>query len=173
MPMGLKNATCVFARIMYSIIGDLDFVIIYIDDICIVSSTIEEHIENVKIVMEKLKAANIKINPKKCQWMATRIRLLGHIVSSDGIEPDEAKIAAIKERKPPTNVKQMQQFLGLCNYYRKFIKGFADMTVPLYNMIKPDTSWVWSDECDEAFKELIKRLTTYPVLKQPDMINHL
>ena len=123
--------------------------------------------------MDKLYRANIKIIPKKCQWISEKIRLLGHIVSGTGIEMDPTKIEAIKLRKPPTNIKQVQQFLGLCNYYRKFIKDFANITVPLYNLLKNDTKWEWREECQTAFGTLVDKLTSYPVLRQPAMNKEL
>ena len=117
------------------------------------------------IVDIKIYSANIKINPEKCQWISEKIRLLEHIVSGTGIEMDPTKIEAINNRKPPTNIVQVQQFLGLCNYYRKFIKNFANITVPLYNLLKNDTKWDWNEECQTAFETLIDKLTSYPVLE--------
>ena len=77
---------------------------------------------------------------------------------------NQDKISAIKERKPPTNVKQLQQFLGLCNYYRKFIEGFATITAPLYQLTKKETIWNWTKECQKAYDTLIHKLTTAPIL---------
>ncbi len=163
--MGLTNAPIIFSMVMYEILGQYEFVIVYFDDICIYAKTVKEHIEHLKLVIEKFKEVNLKINPEKSQWISTKIKLLGYVISSDGIEMDPS---AIKNRKPPTNVKTLQQFLGMCNYYRKFIRNFADITTPLYNLLKKETKWNWSEQCENAFKELIGRLTSEPVLKQPD-----
>ena len=169
MPMGLTNAPMVFSRIMNQILGDLEFVVVYIDDICIFSKTAEEHIEHIKIVMKKLNEANIKLNPDKCKWFATKIKLLGHIISKDGIEMDPTKTESIKLRKEPTNAKEVQRFLGLCNYYRKFIKNFAEITSPLYALIRNETVWEWSEQCQAAFNKLKTELTSEPILRQPDL----
>jgi hypothetical protein len=169
MPMGLTNAPLVFSRIMNQILGDLEFVVVYIDDLCIFSKTAEEHIEHIKIVMKKLKEANIKLNPDKCKWFATKIKLLGHTISKDGIEMDPTKIESIKMRKELTNAKEVQRFLGLCNYYRKFIKHFAEITSPLYALIRNDTIWDWNEQCQSAFDKLKAELTSEPILRQPDL----
>ena len=96
----------------------------------------DEHIDHIRIVMEKLANANIKLNPDKCQWFAEKIKLLGHVISKDGIEMDKAKIEALKQRKPPNNVKELQSFLGFVNYYRKFIKGLAEILSIFYDLLK-------------------------------------
>ena len=92
----------------------------------------EEHIRHLKVVFERFRQYNIKVNPKKCKWFQKSIKILGHIVSENGIQMDPEKI--IVERKSPTNLKQLQQFLGLCGYYRKFINNFAKIASPLYNL---------------------------------------
>ena len=82
---------------------------------------------------------------------------------------DPAKIDAIKGMIPPKNVKQLQQFLGLCGYYRKFVEGFAKIAAPLYNLLKKDIVWEWTDECQKAFEILKAKLISYPTLRQPDL----
>jgi len=109
MPMGLTNAPIIFSMVMYEILGQYEFVIVYFDDICIYSNTVEEHIEHLKLVFEKFVEVNLKINPEKSQWIATKIKLLGYVISSDGIEMDPEKVSAIKNRKPPSNIKQLQE----------------------------------------------------------------
>ena len=119
--------------------------------------------------MERFKRVNLKINPDKCRWFARRTKLLGHIISENGIEMDPDKIKALREKKEPTNVKQVQQFLGLANYYRKFINNFAKKAAPLYNLLNKDVKWDWDDNCKNSFETLILALTSEPVLRQPDM----
>ena len=169
MPMGVVNAPMMFSKIMNQILGDCEFLVIYIDDICIFSRTLDEHLTHIEMVMHKLEKANIKINQDKCKWIAEKVKLLGHIVSGTGIEMNPEKTKCINDRKAPSNVKEVQQFLGICNYYRKFIKGFAEIAVPLYNLLKIENKWNWTDECQKAFETLKVKLTSYPVLRQPDM----
>lgn len=168
MPMGVMNAPMVFSRIINQILGDLEFVVVYIDDICIFSNTIDEHIAHIKIVMEKLAKYNIKINPDKCRWFAEKIKLLGYVISSQGIEMDKEKINIILNAKAPTNVKQLQQFVGFPNYYRKLIEGFANIAAPLYNLMRKDVKWEWTKECQDAFDTLKQCMVSQPILRHPD-----
>ena len=169
LPFGLKNAPAEFSRIMYMILGDLDFVEIYLDDITIHSRTFKDHLKHVRIVFDRLKDANLKLNGEKCMWFAKVIKVLGHIVSNNSVSMDPEKIKAIDERAPPTNVKQLQQFLGLCNYYRRFIKDFAKLANPLFALLTKEAKWNWSDECNKSFNDLKTALISYPVLRQPDL----
>jgi hypothetical protein len=122
--------------VMQQIIGDLDFVVIYIDDFCIFSETIDEHMEHLKIVLERLEADNIKLNPDKCVWLTDRIELLGYVMTPGGIEPNPKKCSAIKEKKAPRNLKELRAFLGICNYYRNFVQNFANIASPLYALLR-------------------------------------
>jgi len=168
MPMGLMNAPMFFQMIGDQILGDLDFVIVYIDDICIFSESMEQHSEHIRIVMERLAKYNLKLNPEKCKFFAEKIKILGHVISAEGIEMDPEKINAIIDKKPPNNVKSLEQFLGLANYYRNFIENFADLCAPLYRL-KTASQWMWTEECDNSFKSLIKKFTENPILRQADM----
>ena len=114
--MGPTDATKCFSRIMIMVLGDLVFVVVYLDDITIFSSTLDDHFQHLEIVLQRLKKADLKLNMDKCVWCAKSVKLLGHIVSSKGIQMDPAKIEAIVERAPPKNIRQLQEFLGLSNY---------------------------------------------------------
>ena len=168
MPMGIMNAPIVFTRIMSELLGDLDFVVIYMDDICIFSNTIENHFHHLEIVLDRLSRHNVKINLEKCAWFAKRVYLFGYVVSSKGIEIDESKVTALTSRKPPNTVKELQSFIGFCNYYRKFVKDFSEIAGPLYSLLKSDKEWNWTPECQESFDKLIRHLTSSPILRQPD-----
>ena len=118
--------------------------------------------------MQRLKDHDLKINPDKCTWFATQIKLLGHIVNKFGIKMDPEKVEAIKERREPTNVKQVQQFLGMTNYYRKFIEKYALIAAPLHKLTSNSTIWSWNNDCQQAFETLKEKLSTYPILRSPD-----
>ena len=126
MPIGLKNAPAEFCRIMHGLLGFLDFVEIYIYVIIIHSKTFEEHMRHIEIVLEKLNKANLKINPLKCKWCASKIKVLGHVIMFNKIMMDPDKISAIVDMKSPRNIKELQRFLGLCNFYRSFIENFSE-----------------------------------------------
>jgi hypothetical protein len=167
-PFGLKNLPADFSRIMFMIFGDLPFAVPYIDDLILFSKTFEEHLEPIKIVLERLKEANLKLNLKKCVWCTHQVKILGHVVSHNIIMMDPEKVEIIKNWPIPTNVKGLQQFLGLANYYRRLIVNFSKIALPLYALFKKDSVFNFSEECLKAFNELKRLLTSNPVLRPPD-----
>ena len=168
LPFGLSNGPAFFSSVMQNILGDLPFIRVYIDDITIASKNEFEHLEHIKILLNRLNEHNLKINPDKCNWFATEIKLLGHIVDQNGIRMDMAKIEAIVDRKAPFNVKNLQSFLGATNYYRKFIQNYSNITAPLHKLTSAQNKWQWSKECQEAFVTLKQKLVEYPILRAPD-----
>ncbi|CAF1137087.1 unnamed protein product, partial [Brachionus calyciflorus] len=113
--------------------------------------------------------ANLKINAEKCTWCAQFLKVLGHIVSKNDISMDPAKIEAIKNRGAPKIVKQLQQFIGLCNYYRRFINDFAKIATPLFKLLQKDVKWIWSEECEASFLCLKEKLVSRPTLRLHDL----
>ncbi|CAF0977305.1 unnamed protein product [Brachionus calyciflorus] len=153
-PFGLCNAPSFFSRFMFNILGHLDFVQVYLDDIIIFSQNGEEHREHLKELFKIVRKNNLKLNGEKCNWLQKSIKILGQLVEGNGIKMDEEKINAIVDRKPPKNLKELQSFLGLCNFYSKFVKDFAKKAAPLHNLCKPDVIFFWNSKCEEAFKQL-------------------
>jgi len=168
LPFGLRNGPAEFSRIMQMVFRSLEFVEVYLDDITIHSDSFDEHLLHLRKVFTKLNEANLKINIEKCQWISNRVKLLGHAVSASGVEMDENKISAIVERKPPKNMKDVQCFLGICNYYRRFIKDYSKISVPLVRLCKKDVKFEWDKNCQESFEMLKQKLVTKPILRQPD-----
>ena len=168
LPFGLKNAPADFSRIMYMTLGDLNFVEVYLDDITIHSKSFEEHMQHIEIVLNKLHEVDLKINLDKCTWCAEEVSILGHIVSYNKISMDPRKIEAIKEWKAPKNVKNVQQFLGLANYYRRHVLDFSKHAGPLYNLLKKDSVFNFDSECEKSFEKLKELLCSNPVLRPPD-----
>ncbi len=138
MPFGLVNAAATFQRSMDRILKKEKgkYVIIYIDDILIYSKTMLEHKDHVKVVMGKLKDAGLELNEKKCVFCAEKIKFLGHIISGGTIMPDPERVKAIRELKMPSTKRQIQSYLGLINYCRKFIKNLAMKAAPFYELLK-------------------------------------
>ncbi|CAF0725133.1 unnamed protein product [Brachionus calyciflorus] len=167
MPFGLKNAPAQFSKLMHQIFGVRVYVEIYLDDIIIHSKTAEDHVEHIRIAASLLRNANLKIKPSKCTWFARKTKILGHIVSGDSIEMEDEKVEAVKKRQPPKNIKQLQSFLGLCNYYRKFIKNYAEIAAPMFKLLKTD-KFVWSEPEQKSFEALKKALISKPILRQPN-----
>jgi len=170
MPFGLCNAPGTFQRemnrIFFPLIGKCMF--IYIDDLIIFSPTFEQHIEDLKKVFDILKDNGLKINLDKCDFFKESVELLGHTVSIEGISPINKKIEIIREWLPPTNITQLQSFLGAVGYYRKFIYNFATIAKPLFKLLKKNVKFSWEAVQQESFEELKRRLITAPILSMPD-----
>ncbi|CAB4443572.1 unnamed protein product [Rhizophagus irregularis] len=170
MPFGLKNAPGTFQRLMDEILKEYigEFVTVYLDDIMIYSRDFEEHLEHVDRVLNKLRENNMIAKLKKCQFGLKNINFLGHIVGKDGLRPDEKKVEKIKSIKRPETVTEVRSFLGLCSYYRRFIKDFAKIAKPLHNLTKKDTEFNWKEEQQVAFDILRTKLIEKPILVYPD-----
>ena len=169
MPFGLTNAPAAFMDLMNRVFGPyLDkFVIVFIDDILVYSSSKEEHAEHLSIVLQTLREHQLYAKFIKCQFWLDRVAFLGHVVSAEGISIDPQKIEAIVDWKPPTNVTEVRSFLGLAGYYRKFVEGFSKIATPLTKLTRKEEKFIWSEACQNSFDELKQRLTTAPVLTLP------
>ena len=167
---GLVNAPATFTTLMNNVFHDLldDCVIVYLDDILVYSRTKEEHLGHLRKVLGLLRANKLYAKQEKCEFLKTEITYLGHVIGPLGISMDPEKIKAIRDWPPPKNVKELQSFLGLANYYRKFMKDFAKTTTPLNNLLKKDFKYSWSNTENDAFLKLKETLTSAPVLKIAD-----
>ena len=141
----------------------------YIDGIIIHIKILQEHVNTLDTVLKRIKKHQMRINLSKCKFFALKIDILGHTVSNSKIMMNDEKIACIRERLAPKNRKQLEKFLGLTNYYRRFIKAYATIVAPLNFLLKKDTLWRWEPECHEAFEILKRALISYPVLRSPDL----
>ncbi|GET66141.1 retroviral-like aspartic protease 1 [Rhizophagus irregularis DAOM 181602=DAOM 197198] len=170
MPFGLKNAPGTFQRLMDKILKEYigEFVTVYLDDIMIYSEDFEKHIEHVDKVLSKLRENNMIVKLKKCQFGLRNINFLGHIVGRDGLRPDKEKVEKIENMRRPKTVTEVRSFLGLCSYYRRFIKGFSKIAKPLLNLTRKNEKFEWKEEQQEAFDVLRTKLTENPILVYPD-----
>ncbi|GBG92781.1 hypothetical protein CBR_g57131 [Chara braunii] len=170
MPFGLCNAPGTFQHAMNRIFHDyLDkFAVVYLDDILIFSKTVEEHVAHLDKVLSLLRHHQFKINGEKCEFGRTRILYLGHEISAEGLKPDDAKVASIRDWPRPQSVTEMRSFLGMTGYYRTFVKNYSIVAASLTDLTRLDTPWEWTDECEAAFRHLKHALTHYEVLKLPD-----
>ena len=142
--------------------------LVFIDGILIFSKSAEEHVEHVKTVMEVLQQHSILIKLSKRTWGQTELPYLGHIVSKDGIKVDPKKIQAVADWPQPTDLTEIQQFLGLTNFFCKYIQRYMDLSVPLTLLLRKNTPFAWVAACQEAFDGLKTALTTAPCLALPD-----
>lgn len=171
MPFGFTNAPAIFQRAIQETLDGELFIrcLVYIDDICIYSKTFEDHLNDIQIVFSKLIKFNWKLKLKKCQFAQTKIQYLGHIISHNQIEVHPKNVEKVKMMKRPTNVKELQAFLGSVNYYRRFIPNLSELTQPLLlNLRGKREIFIWNQEQDDAYVEILKKLCEEPVLIMPD-----
>ncbi|KAM5346020.1 hypothetical protein ACJ41O_001493 [Fusarium nematophilum] len=170
MPFGLTNAPAAFQRMINNVLREhLDiFVVCYLDDILIFSDTEEEHTEHVHKVLQTLQNANLLVEPEKSKFHASEVEFLGHIISHNEIRMDPKKLSAVRDWKEPSNVKEVQAFLGFANYYRKFLKRFGKIAIPLTELTKKDKPFVMGNRAKEAFRDIKKLILSEPVLKMFD-----
>eukprot|EP00731_Ephydatia_muelleri_P003189 Em0001g3189a len=170
MPFGLCNAPAVFQRLMDLVLSGIQWerCLVYIDDIVIMGKTFERHLQNLKLVLERLRRAGLKLKPSKCSLFQDKVVYLGHVVTRDGIHTDPEKVNAVSKWPVPTSGRDVQQFLGLVGYYRNYIQSFATIAKPLYQLTERGREFDWSKECSISFQELRSRLVAAPILAFPD-----
>ena len=137
LPMGYVNSMALFTRLMdMAMIGLGDMVSVYVDDIICFSQTWQQHMRDLDTVFQRLQKTGLKVNLAKCQFAQTEVPFLGHLVSREGIKMDPRKVAAIDNMELPTDITQLRSFLGATSHYRKFIKDYAQIALPLSELTK-------------------------------------
>lgn len=169
MPFGLCNAPATFERLMENVLRglSLDICLVYLDDIIVLGRSFAHQLKNLELVFERLRTANLKLNPKKCNLFRRRVNYLGHVVSDEGISVDPEKTRAISEWPVPLNKHEIRSFLGLCTYYRRYVKGFANIAKPLTRLTEEKRIFEWNSDCQAAFEELKRTLVSAPILGYP------
>ena len=167
-PMGMAGMPGIWSRLMNKLFGKLPFVVVYMDDICICSDTLESHVNHLQQLFAILRQEKLYCRKEKCLFAQHQVEYLGHVISYDGISVDQRKIRAIEKWPRPANQKDLQRWLGLCGYYRKFIYGYAEITFPLGELVKEKVPWIWTNIEDRAFNLLKLALQQAPVLSLPN-----
>ena len=169
LPFGLTNAPATFERLMELILRGLQWerCLVYLDDIISFGKNFQDCLDNLSLVFQKLRSAQLKLKPSKCSLFQERVKFLGHIVSPDGIECDPEKICDVDKWPVPKNVTDVRSFLGLASYYRRFIPCFAQLASPLTSLTKKNQTFEWTSECQVAFDSLKDQLVTSPILAYP------
>jgi hypothetical protein len=164
---GLTNAHVTFQTAMNSIFHPYlqKFAIVYLDDILIYSRTEEEHKAHVCLDLNVLKRKKFYVHKANFTFGAKEIKVLGHIINFEGICPDLKKVEVVQNWPLPKNVHEVRSFLGLANYFRKFISYYLEVAAPLTNLTKKSHVWAWIDKCQEEFEKLKHLLTEAPLLK--------
>lgn len=192
MPQGITNAPSTFQRLMEKCMTDINLkeVLVFLDDIIVFSSTLEEHETRLIHVLERLREYGLKLSPGKCKFFQTSVRYLGHIVSREGVETDPEKVESLKTWPRPQTLKELQSFLGFTGYYRRFVRDYSKIVKPLTSLTagypprrtgckaspsdgkyldpKQPFGERWSDACQQAFDGIIEKLTSAPVLGYAD-----
>ena len=170
MPFGIAAAPGTFQELMNKVLEKMENAIVYLDDILIFTESKEKHYERVEEVLERIVKAGLRINPKKCHILREEIKFLGHIINKNGIQTDPAKLEAIRTFERPKCIKNLRSFLGICNYYRKFIKEYSSKAKMLEGLCGSNNKkLVWTPKCETAFEEMKEALTSTPVLGFPNL----
>ncbi|GJU23216.1 putative reverse transcriptase domain-containing protein [Tanacetum coccineum] len=170
MPFGLTNAPAVFMDLMNRVCKPyLDkFIIVFIDDILIYSRNKQEHEEHLKLILELLKKEELYAKFSKCEFWIPKVQFLGHVIDSQGIHVDPAKIESIKDWASPKSPTEIRQFLGLAGYYRRFIEGFSKIAKPMTKLTQKKVKFEWGDKQETAFQLLKQKLCSAPILALPE-----
>ncbi|UYV79051.1 K02A2.6-like [Cordylochernes scorpioides] len=166
MPFGLCNAPATFERMMDGLLKGLRWTIClcYLDDVVVFADSFSDHLTRIEAVLNCFKKVGLRLNPSKCSFGASKIKILGHQVDQNGIRPDEEKIKAITEFPAPNNLQQVRSFLGLSSYYRRFVRNYADIARTLNALLSMGTKFEWNTAQEGAFRKLKTALTSEPVL---------
>ena len=169
-PFGLCNTPATFSRLMDCVLSGLycETCLFCLDDIIVFSSTWEEHLARLRQVFERLRHADLKLGEEKCAFATKEVSYLGHRVTEEGLLPDSALLAAIREIPLPKTATEVRSFLGLAGYYRRYVKNFAAIAGPLHALTSKDAVFHWSADCQNAFNRLKTLLTTSPITAFPD-----
>jgi hypothetical protein len=165
---GIKTAPHTFQRVMDQVLQGIPGVCCYIDDILVTAKSDSEHVERIKLVLERLEKYGIRAKKEKCSFMAESVSYLGHIINAEGVHPQDEKVTAVKEAKVPENVQELRQFLGMVNYYGKFLPNLSTTLAPLNNLLRQNTPWKWSLQCDQAVEFVKHQLSHDRVLVHYD-----
>jgi RNase H-like domain found in reverse transcriptase/Reverse transcriptase (RNA-dependent DNA polymerase)/Integrase zinc binding domain/Chromo (CHRromatin Organisation MOdifier) domain/Integrase core domain/Retroviral aspartyl protease len=170
MPFELCNAPGTFQHFTNDTFSDFldEFLAIYLDDLLIYSRTLKEHKVHVRRVLERLREAELYVKPEKCQFHVQEVSFLGYLISEKGIRMDPAKVEAITQWPTPTSVHDIQVFLGFANFYRRFIKRFSRIILPITILLKKGVKFKWSTKAQRAFDDLKTAFTTAPILRHYD-----
>ena len=170
MPFGLCNGPSSFQHYINDVLREFldDFCTAYLDDILIFSNNKEDHWKHLTTILDRLREAGLQVDLKKCEFCVTEVKYLGMIITTKGIKMDPAKVATIVNWPQLKGIKDVQAFLGLANFYRRFIRGFSRLARPLTNLTRKNTPFNWNEKCMKAFSQLKTMFTTAPVLAHYD-----
>ena len=170
MPFGLCNAPATFQRLMDAVLMGLQWsrCLVYLDDVVVPGKSFEDHLQNLKYVLDRFRSAGLKLNLSKCKFGRREVTFLGHVVTAQGVAADPAKLSKVASWPQPQSQRDVQQFLGFASYYRRFIKDFAVIARPLHHLTEKTAIFNWTEESEASFQKLRLKLVSPPVLAFPD-----
>lgn len=169
MPFGISSASEVFHRRLYEYFDGIEGVTLFVDDLLVYAPTRSLHDFRLRQVLDRCRQINVRLNREKCRIGLTEIKYLGHIISKQGIKPDDSHILPIKNMPKPENVKDLERFLGLVTYVGSFIPHLSERTYVLRQLLKRENEWQWNEEHDKCFENLQQCITSAPVLQFYDV----
>ena len=171
LPFGIASAPAVFQRIMDTILQGVEGVACYIDDIIITGKSTEEHLERLEEILQRLLRYGIHVKKSKCRFLQSSVIFLGHRIDAEGLHPTKEKLKAIMDAPASKNIQELRSFLGLINYYGKFIPNAATILAPLNDLLRKDAKWKWAEKCQKSFELAKQTLTSSDVLMHynPDL----
>ncbi|KAL7868371.1 hypothetical protein SRHO_G00097550 [Serrasalmus rhombeus] len=169
MPMGLTNAPPTFQRLMELVLRGLHWkeCLIYLDDVLVFSRTFSQHLGSLEEVLGRFRSAGLKLKPTKCSFACSQVTFLGHVVSSQGLQPDAKNLDKVLNWPTPTTTTEVRAFVGLCSYYRRFIRNFSVIAAPLHALTQKGALFSWMPACEDAFQSLKHALTNPPIVAHP------
>ena len=169
LPFGISTAPSVFQELMNRVLEGLNnFSIAYLDDILIYSENLSQHLEHIQQVFDRLRHHDLRMKLKKCSFLKLQTNYLGFVIKERGIQPEQEKVGVIKSLSPPTNLKGVRSFIGMCSYYRRFIPHFSHIAEPIIHLTRKYARFVWTEKCQADFDELKRILSQLPLLSFPD-----
>lgn len=159
LPFGVSSAPAIFQRTMEGLLQGIPMVAVYLDDILVTGLNAQDHLKNLNEVLGRLEEAGLRLKRSKCELLKDEVCYLGHKVNAQGLHPMKSKVKAISEAPAPSNVSELKAYLGLLNYYNRFLPNLSTLLAPMHQLLRKDEKWVWKTEQDEAFhksKELLQ-----------------
>ncbi len=169
LPYGISSAPSIFQAAMEQVLQGIDGVLCYLDDILITGSTEQEHLNRLDMVLNRLEAHGLRLKVSKCSFLQPRVEYLGHMIDEQGLHPTPHKVTAILNAQEPRNVTELRSFLGMLQYYSRFLPNLSTMLNPLNNLLQNNVKWEWNERCKTAFKQAKLALASADVLAHYDV----